>query len=275
MMTRNKFQISLVYMLLALGTVLFMFPLAWMLSTALKASEDIFSSPGIIPPTFHFENFANAWNAQPFWTFLKNTLIIVLVSTPFQIFSSMLVAYGFARINFPGRHALFMLVLGTMIIPWDVTVIPLYIQYNYMGLINTLWPMILPGVFGAPYFIFLARQYIMGIPFDLDEAAKIDGCNRFQVFWRIILPICKPIMVVVIVFHFVYCWNDFLQPLIFVNDQAMYTLQLGINLFKNAYLIEYDKLMAISFISILIPFTLFYFTQNLILGGISMSGVKK
>jgi multiple sugar transport system permease protein len=266
----------LVYIIVIAMAVLFMIPIAWMLSTALKSPENTFSTiPSLIPSEFHFENFLNAWKAQPFSTFLTNTMIIVLVSTPFQIASTMLVAFGFARIRFAGRNVLFMLVLGTMVIPWDVTVIPLYIEYNYLGLINTLWPMILPGLFGAPFFIFLARQFIMGIPYDLDEAATIDGCNRFQIWWRIIVPLARPIIVVITVFHFVWVWNEFMIPLIFINDQSLYTLTLGINLFKNAYLIEYNKLMAISSLSILIPFLLFYFTQNFILGGISMSGVKK
>lgn len=266
----------LVYSLLILCALLFIFPILWMLSTALKSPEEIFTAkPELIPKSFHFENFIRAWTAQPFNLFLKNTLFIALISTPFQVFSSLLVAYGFARIKFTGRNALFLLVLGTMIIPWDVTIIPLYIQYNYMGLINTLWPMILPGIFGAPFFIFLARQFIMGIPFDLDEAAKIDGCNRFQIWWRIILPLSMPIMVVIMVFHFNWVWNEFLLPLIFINDQSLYTLTLGINLFKNAFKIEYELLMAISLITVLIPLGLFYFSQNYILGGISMSGVKK
>lgn len=256
--------------------VTFLFPVIWMVSTALKAPEDIFSAtPSLIPETWNWHNFADAWNAQPFGKFFWNTFVVVVVSTPFAILSSTMVAFGFARIAFWGRNALFLLVIGTMVIPWDVTAIPLYIEYNKLGLINTLWPMILPGLFGSPFFIFLARQFIMGIPYDLDEAAKIDGCNRWQIYLKIILPLCRPIITVIVVFHFVWVWNEFLTPLIFINDQDLYTLPLGINLFKNAFNIEYEKLMAISSLSVLFPLTLFYFTQNLVLGGFSLSGVKK
>jgi ABC-type sugar transport system, permease component len=262
--------------LIVLVAVVFLFPIAWMLSTALKAPEDIFTpTPSLFPETWHWHNFTDAWKAQPFAQYFANTLIVVLVSTPFAMLSSTMVAFGFARIPFWGRNALFLLVIGTMVIPWDVTAIPLYIEYNKLGLINTLWPMILPGMFGAPFFIFLARQFIMGIPLDLDEAAKIDGCNRWQIYWKIVLPLCRPIVVVIGVFHFVWVWNEFLTPLIFINNQDLYTLPLGINLFKNAYNIEYEKLMAISCVSVLFPVTLFYFTQNLVLGGLSLSGVKK
>jgi multiple sugar transport system permease protein len=262
--------------LIVLVAVVFLFPIAWMLSTALKAPEDIFTpTPSLLPETWHWHNFTDAWKAQPFAQYFANTLIVVLVSTPFAMLSSTMVAFGFARIPFWGRNALFLLVIGTMVIPWDVTAIPLYIEYNKLGLINTLWPMILPGMFGAPFFIFLARQFIMGIPLDLDEAAKIDGCNRWQIYWKIVLPLCRPIVVVIGVFHFVWVWNEFLTPLIFINNQDLYTLPLGINLFKNAYNIEYEKLMAISCVSVLFPVTLFYFTQNLVLGGLSLSGVKK
>lgn len=262
--------------IIVLLAAVFLYPVAWMLSTAVKAPEDIFTpTPSLLPDTWHWHNFADAWNAQPFARYFLNTLIVVIVSTPFNILSSTMVAYGFARIAFWGRNFLFLLVLGTMVIPWDVTAIPLYIEYNKLGLINTLWPLILPGMFGAPFFIFLARQFIMGIPYDLDEAAKIDGCNRWQVYWKIILPLCRPVVVIIVVFHFVWVWNEFLTPLIFINDQDLYTLPMGINLFKNAFDIEYEKLMAVSCLSVLFPVTLFYFTQNLVLGGLSISGVKK
>ncbi|WP_027094022.1 carbohydrate ABC transporter permease [Cohnella thermotolerans] len=273
---KNLSRQILVYALLALGTIAFLYPIAWMLSTALKAPDAIFTpEPNLIPAHFQWNNFKDAWTAQPFTRFFLNTLLVVLVSTPFAVFSSTLTAFGFARIRFAGRGAMFLLVIGTMVIPWDVTAIPLYIEYNALGLINTLWPMMLPGMFGSAFFIFLARQYIMGIPFDLDEAAGIDGCNRWQVYWRIILPLCMPIVVVICMFHFVWVWNEFLTPLIFINDQSKYTLSLGINLFKNAYNIEYEKLMAVSSVSVALPLVLFYFAQDAVLGGISMSGVKK
>lgn len=273
---KKRVQVILHQILIILCTLTFLFPIIWMLSTSLKAPEDIFTSvPTLIPEHWNWHNFIDAWNAQPFGRFFLNTLIVVGVSTPFAMLSSTMVAFGFARIGFWGRNALFLFVIGTMVIPWDVTAIPLYIEYNQLGLINTLWPMILPGLFGSPFFIFLARQFIMGVPHDLDEAANIDGCSRWQIYWKIILPLCRPIVVVIGVFHFVWCWNEFLTPLIFINDQSLYTLPLGINLFKNSYNIEYEKLMAISSLSVLFPATLFYFTQNMILGGISLSGVKK
>ena len=155
-----------------------------------------------------------------------------------------LVAYGFARLRFPGRNVLFLLMLSTLMIPYQVTLVPRFIMFAKLGLINSYWPLILPAFTGSPFLIFLVRQYMMSIPFDLDEAAYIDGAGRFEVFWRIILPLARPALMLVVVFTFIDVWNDFLQPLIYLNDPNMFTVSLGLSFFQGARETNWNLLMA-------------------------------
>jgi multiple sugar transport system permease protein len=191
-----------------------------------------------------------------------------------ELFAVTLVAYGFARLRFPGRSILFLMMLSTLMIPYHVTLVPRFILFSKLGWINTYLPLTVPAFTGSSFLIFLMRQYMMTIPFDLDEAAYIDGANRFDVFWRIILPLSRPALVLVVVFTFVGVWNDFLQPLIYLNDPQLFTVSLGLSFFQGTRETNWNLLMAGSLLATIPPLLLFFFAQRQLIGGISIEGLK-
>ena len=260
--------------LLAL-TLMFLFPFYWTLVTAIKAKPELLTWPPTWwPADAQWDNFAAAWAAQPFGTYLKNSILVTVLSTLGQLLSSSLVAFGFARFAFPGRNALFMVLLAAMMVPWDVTMIPLYMEFNWLGWINTLKPLIVPSWFGAPFFIFLLRQFIMSIPRELDEAAKMDGANMFQIYWKIHLPLMLPALVLVGTFQVLAAWNDYLGPLIFLNDESLYTLTLGLARFKSLHDTNLTALAAMTIILCLPPLVLFLTAQRYIMDSSLSSGIK-
>lgn len=266
---------TLVYSLLIFFSILFLLPFFWMITTALKTPEELYLfPPKWIPSVFQFSNFADAWSSQPFNTFLVNTILITFFSTFGQLFSSSLIAYGFARFTFKGRDFLFMIVLSTMMIPWEVTMIPLYMEFNYLGWINTLKPLIVPSWFGAPFFIFLMRQFIMSIPKELDEAARMDGANAFQIYYKICLPLMKPVLILVGVFNILNCWNDYLGPLVFLNDQSKYTLTLGLAQFRGMFGVDMEGIMAVTLLISILPLIIFFIAQRYIVEDVSSTGIK-
>ncbi|MEH7107432.1 MULTISPECIES: carbohydrate ABC transporter permease [Bacillaceae] len=275
MKKKSRIEKAFVYILLIFVSLLFLAPLFWMVTTSLKGPEELYQfPPKWIPAKFHFENFKEAWLSQPFTQFLTNSLTVTIMATLGQIVSSSLVAYGFARFQFKGRDFLFILLLATMMIPWEVTMIPLYMEFNWLGWLNTLKPLIVPAWFGAPFFIFLLRQFIMGIPKELDEAAKIDGANSFQIFYKIYLPLMKPALILVGVFSFLNCWNDYLGPLVFLNDQSKYTLTLGLAQFRGMFGVNMEGIMAITFLISIPPLIIFFAAQRYIMEDVSKSGIK-
>ncbi len=275
MKMKSRVEKTFIYGLLIFFSLLFLAPLFWMVTTSLKSPEELYLfPPKWIPSSLHFENFKEAWTSQPFTQFLTNSLTVTILATLGQIVSSSLVAYGFARFTFKGRDFLFMVLLATMMIPWEVTMIPLYMEFNFLGWINTLKPLIVPAWFGAPFYIFLMRQFIMGIPKELDEAARIDGANSFQIFYKIYLPLMKPVLILVGVFSMLNCWNDYLGPLVFLNDQSKYTLTLGLAQFKGMFGVDMEGIMAITFLISIPPLILFFAAQRYIVEDVSKSGVK-
>ncbi len=256
-------------------TLMFLFPFYWTLVTAIKAKPELLTWPPTWwPADAQWDNFAAAWAAQPFGTYLKNSVIVTVLSTVGQLLSSSLVAFGFARFDFPGRDFLFMVLLAAMMVPWDVTMIPLYMEFNWLGWINTLKPLIVPAWFGAPFFIFLLRQFIMSIPRELDEAAKMDGASVFQIYWKIHLPLMLPALVLVGTFQFLAAWNDYLGPLIFLNDESKYTLTLGLARFKTLHDTNLTALAAMTIILCLPPLVLFLTAQRYIMDSSLSSGIK-
>ena len=198
------------YSALIFLSALFIAPFLWTLITAVKSDAELVAYPPVFwPETWHWENFAIAWTKHPFNIFLQNSVIIVILSTIGQLFSSSLVAYGFARFRFPGRDAIFILLLATMMIPWDVKMIPLYMEFNYLGWINTLKPLIVPAWFGEAFFVFLQRQYIMTIPMEIDEAARMDGANAWQRFWHVTLPSLRSVFLIILVLRTVDTFRVF------------------------------------------------------------------
>ena len=219
-MKMSKKSKVILYILLTIVAVYFLAPFVYMLLTTFKTEgEAIAYPPSFFPKDWHFENYAEAWSSQPFGTYFLNSVLVTVLTTAGTILSSSLVAYGFARFRFRGKNILFMILLATMMIPWDVTMIPQYMEFNLFGWINTLLPLIVPTWFGSAYYVFLMRQFLMGIPKDYEEAARLDGANAFQIYWKIFMPILKPCLIMVGVLNMLTVWNDYLGPLIFPAGQ--------------------------------------------------------
>ena len=263
------------YTILSILAVLFLVPLYWMFSTALKTQTQTFAiPPEWIPDPVAWDNFAAVFHEVPFGRFVINTAFLVVMNIIGQLVSVTLVAYGFARLRFPGRDVLFLIMLSTLMIPYQITLVPRFILFSKLGWVNTYLPLIVPAFTGSPFLIFLVRQYIMSIPFDLDEAAYIDGASRFTVFRKVILPLARPALALVVVFTFIDVWNDFLQPLIYLNDPNMFTVSLGLSFFQGQRETNWNLLMAASLMAMVPPLVLFFFAQRQLIGGISVEGLK-
>lgn len=258
----------IIYVLLTLVAIYFMAPFIYLFFSAFKTeAEAIAYPPKLLPEKWLFSNFLEAWKAQPFGTYLWNSILVTVGSTAGQILSCSLVAYGFARFNFKGKNVLFMILLSTMMIPWDVTMIPQYMEFNLFGWINTLKPLIIPSWFGSTYYIFLMRQFLMGVPKDFEEAAVIDGANQFQIYWKIFMPILKPSLILVGVLNMITAWNDYLGPLIFLQDRKKYTLALGLAAFKGVHQTQIIPMLCITLIMIIPPIVIFIIAQKYIVEG--------
>jgi ABC-type glycerol-3-phosphate transport system permease component len=255
-------------------SVIALIPLAFMFTTALKPFGQEFVFPiQWIPHPAMWDNFIAAWTAVPTATFLENTAIITCGAGIGELVSSSLVAYGFARLRFPGRDALFMVCLSTMMLPYVVLIIPLFIMFRTVHWIDTFWPLIVPGWFGVPFFIFMLRQYFLTLPRELDEAAKIDGAGVLRIWWSILLPLLKPALAAVGIFSFIGHWNDFLGPLIFLNSQDKYTVALGVNMFFGEFQVHMDLVMAYS-VMVTLPIVLVFFIfQRYFVQGIALTGL--
>lgn len=268
---------AITYTLLVLGSVVMLFPLLWTLSTALKTVDQLMVyPPQWIPNPVQPSNFIECLRVLPFHLYLKNTLIIVVTNLVASMVSSSLVAYGFARIVFPGRDVFFTIMLSTMMMPYVVRMIPLYLIYSELKWINTFLPLIVPNAFGVPFYIFLLRQFFRSIPEELADAARIDGCSEFGIWWRVMLPLSKPALAVIGIFSFQSHWNDFLGPLIYLNDVKLRTLALGLYAFRAipGQLPMFHLLMAASLWMALPVLLLFFFAQRYFIQGVILSGIK-
>jgi len=273
--TRYWIEQILTYLFMTALAFVFMIPIFWMLSTALKARWDIFTwPPQWIPRTPHWENFAQAFTKYPMGRFMLNSTFLVIANIIGELLAVPLIAYGFARLRFPGKNILFMMMLGTMMIPGHVKLIPLFAIYHRLGMIDTYWPLILPAFFGDPFFIFLMVQYMKTIPRDLDEAARIDGAGTWGILYRIILPLCKPPLTIIVVYTFLWTWNEFLHPLIYLNTFNKFPVQLGLAFFKGRYSVEWNLFMAATLVSILPILVIYFFVQKQLIGGIASVGLK-
>lgn len=272
---KKIFGYSLTYIVLTVIALVFMLPLFWMLSTSLKARQDIMAWPPTwIPSEIHLENYATAFSSYPLAQFMLNSAILVVGNMIGELISVPIIAYGFARLNFPYKRVLFILMLSTMMIPPQIKLIPLYQMYSRLGLINTYVPLILPAFFGNAFFIFFMVQYMRTIPRDYDEAARIDGAGTWTILFRVILPLCKPVLAVIVVFTFLWVWIDFLQPLIYLNDFNRYPISVGLAFFKGRYSVEWNLFMAATLVSLLPIMILYFFAQKHLIGGLSSVGLK-
>jgi multiple sugar transport system permease protein len=255
--------------------VFFLSPFLWMLSTSLKANNELFMwPPKWIPSTFQWSNFPDALDYIPFFTYLSNTLTIAVLATIGVVLSCPLVAYSLARIHWKGAKPLFALTLMVMMLPYQVTMIPIFIVFKNLGLVGSNIPLWLPMFFGAPFFIFLLRQFYLGLPKELEDAARIDGASEFRIYWQIMLPLCRPALLAVALFQFMNSWTDYQGPLIYLSEEAQYTLMLGIQGFKSQHGGEWQMMMA-TLVMITLPVIILYFVvQKTFIQGITLSGIK-
>lgn len=270
------------YTILIVLAITFVLPFYWMASSALKNDSQIYTVPPVwIPNPAIWRNFIDAWASQPFNLYIFNTVVrYAIPSTIGTVFSSALVAYGFARVRWPGRDILFFVCLATMMIPFQVTMVPLFMIFKQFGWLNTFLPLVVPAFFGVPYFIFMLRQFFLTIPEEISDAARIDGASELDILFRIIMPLSKPALTVVALFSFIDAWNNYLGPLIYLNDQRQYVLALGIENMRRTFMYNstvanaYPYLMAVSTI-VTIPIVIaFFFGQRTFIEGISLTGMK-
>ncbi|RXZ81672.1 carbohydrate ABC transporter permease [Paenibacillaceae bacterium] len=273
---RKMWRNIILYLLLGTFSISTLFPLIWMISTSLKSGDVIFSiPPQFLPDGLHWENYTRAIKEISFFTLFKNTTVITLLQLLANVFVSAFVAYGFARFNFPGKNIWFFLVLSTIMLPGEVTMIPVFIGFSEIGWSNSILPLVVPGFFGgAPVFIFLLRQFFMAIPKDLEESAFIDGASTFKIFRTIFIPLSVPALVTIGIFSFQGSWNDLLGPLIYLNDVDKFTLTLGLAMFKGIMKVEWGPLMAGSILSLLPVVIVFFMAQKYFVEGIKLSGIK-
>ncbi|MBI2297400.1 MAG: carbohydrate ABC transporter permease [Armatimonadetes bacterium] len=283
MQVKTPWLRPLVHLVLIAGSLVCLFPLLWMISTSLKPiTETMTLPPRWIPSVWQWVNYPRAVMYQsdklgyiPFLVYAQNTLYLAVLGVTGCVLSNAVVAYGFSRIRWRGRETLFAITLATMMIPFPVTMVPMYVLYRHLHWIGTFKPLWVGAWCGGAFNIFLLRQFFMTIPQELSEAARVDGCSEWRIFWRIILPLAKPALAVVALFHFMYVWNDFLGPLIYLQDQRQFTLALGLQAYQSQHGgTEWNMLMAAATIMVLPIIVLFFFAQKTFIQGISVTGLK-
>jgi len=275
-MSPTSRSISKHAVLLLLG-LLFVFPLIWMLLTSLKPLPQAVTFPPVIfPHPIVWSNYPNALSTEPFGRYFLNTVFYGVTTVIGVCLSSSLVAYGFSRLQWPGRDALFYVMVATLLLPFIVTLIPLFILYKHLGWIGSYKPLIIPVFFGNSVFsTFLLRQFFMTIPESLSDAARVDGAGELYIYSRIILPLAKPAMATVALFQFIYAWNDFLGPLIYINNPLDYPISIGLNQMIGTYTTNWSELMAAATAATLPMIVLFFLAQRTFLQGISLTGMKE
>ena len=272
---QDRWRRWLVLALLWGVAILFLIPLLWMLSSSLKPTYQIFETPPRwIPNPPRWENYSEALTTLPFALYIRNTAVITLITIVGHLLSCTLIAYAFARLRAPGRDALFVVMLATMMLPYPVTMTPLYVIFNRLGWINTILPLTAPAFFGSAFYIFLMRQFFMTIPRDFEDAARIDGANTLQIIGRIMAPMAMPALATVTIFTFQATWNDFLAPLIYLQRPELYTVTLGLQFFRSTYTTNWAYLMAASLVTTLPVIVVFFAAQRYFIEGITLTGVK-
>lgn len=265
---------SLTYIALLAFGISMLFPFLWMLSASLKEPSQIFTaSLNLIPNPIVFSNYVEAWNAIPFGRFYLNSIYIALAVTLGQLITSSMAAYAFSRLKFPGRDKIFFAYLATMMIPAMVTTIPVFILMKQLNWLNTYKALIIPSIFTA-YGTFMLRQFFMTLPSELEDAAKIDGCSLWRIYWQIILPLTKPALATLATFTFLGNWQSFVWPLIVTSTEEMKTLPVGLSYFQDMYSTNWTLLMAGSVIVLVPALLVFIFNQRYFVKGIALSGLK-
>jgi multiple sugar transport system permease protein len=261
------------------ASFLMLYPLLWMVASSFKPESIIFTDLSIIPPSFDFSNYVQGWNSlqESFTVFFKNSFLVAILVVIGNVMSCSITAYAFARLEFRGRRFWFVVMLGTLMLPYHVTLIPQYVLFLHLGWIDTFLPLIVPKFLAADaFFIFLMVQFFRGIPRELDEAAVLDGCGPWRIYWKIMMPLSLPVLTTTAIFSFIWTWNDFLGPLVYLNDASHYTVPLALRSFMDSTgLSAWGQLFAMSVLAILPIFLFFLFFQRLIIEGVASSGMKR
>jgi oligogalacturonide transport system permease protein len=278
-MKKTMFGKMVTYILITLLGFMMIYPLLWIISGSFKSNDEIFSSFSLIPSKISFESYLSGWigiGQQTYSRFFSNTFQMVLPSIFLTLISSFLVAYGFARFRFPFKKILFALMLATLMLPKTVIIIPRYIMFKNLGCLDSYLPFYLPALLGTQsFYIFMLVQFLRGIPRELDESAVIDGCNSWQILFRILLPLSKPALFSAAIFDFIWSWNDFFNPLIYISSVSKYPLSLGLRMDLDvAAAVRWDKIMAMSVVTMIPPILIFFFAQKYFVEGITTTGLK-
>jgi multiple sugar transport system permease protein len=272
----TRWQSVVSWLALAGLAALFVLPFLWMLSTSLKAERQVFAlPPGWLPRPARWDNYPAALAAFPFWLYLSNTLFLCAATVVGSLISCALPAYAFARIPFRGREALFMVMLCTIMLPAQATMLPVFLLFRWLGWIGSFRPLWVPAFFGNAFYIFLLRQFFRTIPRELSDAARIDGCNELGIFWRVILPLSKPALASVALFSFIGSWTDYVGPLVYLHDERQFTLALGLTAFLGRHGAEWNLLMAAATVVTAPLILLFLLTQRTFVKGVALSGLNR
>ncbi|MGF1947228.1 carbohydrate ABC transporter permease [Enterococcus gallinarum] len=264
------------YLVMTVIGIVLIIPLLWMVFTSLKPMEEIVRyPPTFFPEEINFSNYLDTINAFPFWQYATNTLFITVLVVFGNVLSNSFIAYGFAKLDFPGKNLIFSLVLSTMMIPGFVTMIPQYVLFSKIGWVGTYLPLIIPSFFGNAFNIFLMRQFYLSINNELIEAAKMDGANHLYIWSHLMIPLTKPALITIAINSFNGAWNDFLGPLLYIQNQEKYTLQIGLQVFQNQSTTQWNYLMAGATLVLLPTILLFFFAQRYFIEGMDLTGGTK
>ncbi|MCB1335709.1 MAG: carbohydrate ABC transporter permease [Roseivivax sp.] len=268
------------HIILGIASLIMIYPLLWMAMSSLKPDETIFSDPTALPPSLDFSNYVDGWTALrvSFTTFYTNSFIVVIFAVIGNLMACSLTAYAFARLNFWGRKVWFALMLGTLMLPYHVTLVPQYVMFLNLGWVNTFLPLILPKYLAVDaFFVFLMVQFFRGIPREIDEAAVMDGCGPWRIYWKIMLPLSTPVMATAAIFSFIWTYDDFLGPLLYLNDMRSYTVPLALRGFVDSSGGEslFGELFAMSTLSLVPIFIIFLAFQRMIIRGVAMGALKR
>jgi len=271
----KNLKFILLHIFLIFTSIVASFPIVWLISTSLKPDTQIFTfPPTLIPRPIRWDNYSRMISYLPFFRFMWNTVYITVLGLIGNVISSSMAAYAFARLEWKFRDTLFAILLGTIMLPPQVTMIPVYIIFSKIGWVNTLRPLWVPAFFGNAFYIFLLRQFFLTVPRDLEEAAKIDGCSFLRIYWQILLPVIKPALATIAIFSFISHWNNFLGPLIYINDVDKMPISLGLRLFQQSYGGEWSLMMAASTLATIPIIVVFFLFQKQFIEGIVMTGMK-
>ncbi len=278
MKRRKRVTTTVYHVLVTAASLMMLYPLFWMLSSSFKPNAEIFVTVGnLIPETFTMENYVNGWRGfagLSFGVYFRNSLIVATLSSLGAVISSAMVGFGLARLHFPGRNAWFVAMIITMMLPGQVMMIPRFVLFNRMGWVGTFLPLTVPAFFGSAFDIFLVMQFIRGIPRDLDEAARIDGCSWYGIFVYILIPMIIPALVTVGILTFINAWGDFMGSLLYLNEPSMYTVAYALKLFSDSAGTDFGATFAMSVLSLVPILIIFFFFQKQLVEGISTQGLK-